>query len=74
MVVGPVDHHKQWEYRAVVPAVSPVPRTAAGQPGAATRPRVGVVTHDFAHWKDEIAWMSLYFTAAVWANLALCLA
>jgi hypothetical protein len=32
-----------------------------------------VVTHDFAQWKDEIAWMSLYFTAAVWASLALCL-
>jgi hypothetical protein len=31
------------------------------------------VTHDFAQWKDEIAWMSLYFTAAVWASLALCL-
>jgi hypothetical protein len=32
-----------------------------------------IVTHDFAQWKDEIAWMSLYFTAAVWASLALCL-
>ena len=32
-----------------------------------------VVTHDFGQWKDEIAWMSLYFTAAVWASLALCL-
>lgn len=32
-----------------------------------------VVTHDFAHWKDEIAWMSLYFSVAVWASLALCL-
>jgi hypothetical protein len=31
-----------------------------------------VVTHDFAHWKEEIAWMSLYFSAAVWASLALC--
>ena len=31
-----------------------------------------VVTHDFAAWKDEIAWMSLYFSAAVWASLALC--
>jgi hypothetical protein len=31
------------------------------------------VTHDFAQWKDEIAWMSLYFTVAVWASLALCL-
>jgi hypothetical protein len=31
-----------------------------------------VVTHDLAEWKDEIVWMSLYFTAAVWASLALC--
>jgi hypothetical protein len=31
-----------------------------------------VVTRDFAQWKDEIAWMSLYFSAAVWASLALC--
>jgi hypothetical protein len=32
-----------------------------------------VVTRDFAHWKDEIPWMSLYFSAAVWASLALCI-
>lgn len=32
-----------------------------------------IVTHDLAQWKDEIPWMSLYFTAAVWASLALCL-
>jgi hypothetical protein len=32
-----------------------------------------VVAHDFAQWKDEIPWMSLYFTAAVWASLSLCL-
>jgi hypothetical protein len=31
-----------------------------------------VVSHDLAEWKDEIAWMSLYFSAAVWASLALC--
>jgi hypothetical protein len=31
-----------------------------------------VVTHDLAEWKDEIAWMTLYFTVAVWASLALC--
>ena len=31
-----------------------------------------VVTHDMAEWKDEIPWMSLYFSAAVWASLALC--
>jgi hypothetical protein len=31
-----------------------------------------IVTHEHAHWKDEIAWMSLYFSGAVWASLALC--
>ncbi len=30
-----------------------------------------VVTHDLAEWKEEIAWMSLYFSGAVWASLAL---
>jgi hypothetical protein len=31
-----------------------------------------IVTHDLAEWKDEIIWMSLYFSAAVWVSLALC--
>jgi len=31
-----------------------------------------VVTHDFGQWEDEIAWMTLYFSAAVWSSLALC--
>ncbi len=31
-----------------------------------------IVTHDLAEWKDEITWMSLYFSAAVWASLAMC--
>ncbi len=31
-----------------------------------------IVTHNLAEWKDEIVWMSLYFSAAVWASLALC--
>jgi hypothetical protein len=31
-----------------------------------------VVTHDLSEWKEEMAWMSLYFSAAVWASLALC--
>jgi hypothetical protein len=30
-----------------------------------------VVTHDLAEWKEEIAWMSLYFSGAVWASFAL---
>lgn len=29
-------------------------------------------THDMAQWKDEIAWMSLYFSVAVWSSLGLC--
>lgn len=31
-----------------------------------------VVTHDISEWKDEMTWMALYFSAAVWASLALC--
>ncbi len=31
-----------------------------------------VVTHEISEWREEIAWMSLYFSAAVWASLALC--
>jgi hypothetical protein len=34
---------------------------------------VGRLTYDMAEWKDEIAWMSLYFSAAVWSSLALCM-
>jgi hypothetical protein len=30
-----------------------------------------VVTHSFAQWHDEILWMSLYFSVAVWASLML---
>src|ERR1700675_1778864 len=30
-----------------------------------------IVTHDIAPWRDEIAWMSLYFSTAVWGSLAL---
>jgi hypothetical protein len=30
-----------------------------------------VVTDNFAAWRDEIPWMSLYFSVAVWSSLAL---
>lgn len=30
-----------------------------------------IVTHDFATWRDEAVWMSLYFSTAVWASLLL---
>ena len=55
-------------------------RTEVGDGGTLLSPLEGlrdvstrwVVTHDLAEWKDEIPWMSLYFSAAVWASLALC--
>lgn len=31
-----------------------------------------VVTHDIKDWHQEIPWMSLYFSFAVWTSLALC--
>jgi hypothetical protein len=40
----------------------------AGLHNVATR---WIVSHDIAQWRDEIAWMSLYFSTAVWASLAL---
>jgi hypothetical protein len=30
-----------------------------------------IVTHNIARWRDEIPWMSLYFSVAVWASLLL---
>ena len=30
-----------------------------------------IVTHDAARWKGEMAWMALYFSAAVWMSLLL---
>jgi hypothetical protein len=55
-------------------------RAEAGDGSKLLRPLEGlrdvsrrwVVTHDLAEWKDEIPWMSLYFSAAVWSSLALC--
>lgn len=31
-----------------------------------------IVTHDIADWRQEIPWMSLYFSFAVWVSLLLC--
>src|SRR4051812_40523348 len=55
-------------------------RTEVGDGSKLLRPLDGlrdvstrwVVTHDLAEWKDEIAWMTLYFSMAVWSSLALC--
>jgi hypothetical protein len=30
-----------------------------------------IVTHRLSDWRDEMAWMFFYFTAAVWLNIAL---
>jgi len=56
-------------WRADVAEGSSLLRPLEGLRGVNTR---WVVTHDITHWKGEIAWMSLYFSAAVWASLALC--
>src|SRR5450631_3609482 len=56
-------------WRAVVAEGSKLLRPLEGLRDMCTR---WVVTHDLAEWKDEMAWMSLYFSAAVWASLALC--
>src|SRR5258705_3364291 len=56
-------------WRAEVADGSKLLRPLEGLRDVSTR---WVVTHDLAEWKDEIAWMSLYFSAAVWASPALC--
>ena len=56
-------------WRADVAARSRRLRPLEGLRDVSTR---WVVTHDVAEWKGEITWMSLYFSAAVWASLALC--
>jgi len=30
-----------------------------------------VVSHRWEDWKNEVAWMSLYFSVAVWLSIAL---
>jgi len=30
-----------------------------------------IVTRDWSSWRDDVAWISLYFTAAVWISIAL---
>ena len=55
-------------------------RTEIGDGGTLLSPLEGlrdvstrwVVTRDLAEWKDEIAWMSLYFSLAVSSSLVLC--
>jgi hypothetical protein len=31
-----------------------------------------VVTREFVLWREEIPWMSLYFSLAVWSSIVLC--
>ncbi len=56
-------------WRARIAGGGRILRPLEGLHDASTR---WVVTHDIAEWKDEIVWMSLYFSVAVWASLALC--
>src|SRR5271155_4260037 len=56
-------------WRALVANGSKPLRPLEGLRDVSTR---WVVTHDLAEWEGEIGWMSLYFSAAGWASLALC--
>jgi hypothetical protein len=56
-------------WQAKVSDGSKLLRPLEGLRDASTR---WIVTHDLARWRDEIPWMSLYFTVAVWASLVLC--
>ncbi|GLH81341.1 hypothetical protein SSBR45G_62500 [Bradyrhizobium sp. SSBR45G] len=58
---------KRWRIERA--AGTPLLHPLVGLRDSATR---WTVTHDIAHWREEIAWMSLYFSAAVWGSLALC--
>jgi hypothetical protein len=41
---------------------------AAGIADAASR---WTVSHDWAHWRSEVVWMTLYFSVAVWISIGL---
>jgi hypothetical protein len=58
---------KRW--RADVSGGNKILRPLEGLRDVSTR---WIVTHDLSEWREEIAWMSLYFSGAVWASLALC--
>ncbi|MGJ4912091.1 hypothetical protein [Bradyrhizobium sp. HKCCYLS2033] len=58
---------KRWRIERA--AGTPLLHPLAGLRDSAMR---WTVTHEFEHWREEIAWMSLYFSAAVWGSLALC--
>jgi len=44
------------------------PGLAAGVADAASR---WTVSHDWAHWRSEVVWMTLYFSVAVWISIGL---
>ncbi|MCE4554756.1 hypothetical protein [Pelomonas cellulosilytica] len=44
------------------------PSLSAGIADAAGR---WTVSHDWAHWRTEVVWMTLYFSVAVWISIAL---
>lgn len=55
-------------WQAELASAAPPLGFLAGLHDLATR---WIVTRDFAAWRDEIPWMSLYFSVAVWTSIAL---
>ena len=58
-----------WEFDPNISTDKPLFDIISGLHDVSTR---WIVTHDVAHWRQEFAWMALYFSAAVWSSLALC--
>lgn len=64
-----VDVPMYWS-RWVADEASGRPYMTIGQ-GALDVSQRWVVSHRWADWKNEVAWMSLYFSVAVWLSIAL---
>lgn len=64
-----VDVPMYWERWLADEAAGRVyPTLSAGMADAASRWHV---SHDWAHWRSEVVWMTLYFSVAVWISIGL---
>ena len=70
--MGFVDVPTYWALRAADEVLGrPYLTPAQGLADVSTR---WVVSHQWAHWRDEVVWMTTYFSVAVWLSIALALA
>lgn len=64
----PCTGHAGWPMKSQGAATSPWPKAWRMCRHA------GCVSHDWAHWRSEVVWMTAYFSVAVWLSLTLVLA